>query len=148
MQCSCRVGCPLLCQRLGSNQLQLPVQLCTTTPCQLSAVSCYATKRATNNTYTMQPRPYAKHPCNIATSAACNYTNAATTFPTSEASRSGVGVSQQSPPPLHLLASSKLADRGRLTLRLSWHYRRQQYPNSRATARSVSWQHSNYATTS
>ena len=33
-------------------------------------------------------------PCNIATGAACNYTNTAATFPTSEIVCSGVGVSQ------------------------------------------------------
>ena len=33
-------------------------------------------------------------PCNIATGAACYYTNAAATFSTSKASCSGVGVSQ------------------------------------------------------
>ena len=42
----------------------------------------------------MQPKPYAMQLCNIATGAACNYTNAAATFPISEISRSGVRVSQ------------------------------------------------------
>ena len=66
----------------------------TSTPHQLSAASCYATRYATNDTYAMQPKPYAMQPCNIATGATCNYTNAVATFPTSETSCYGVWVSQ------------------------------------------------------
>ena len=55
IQCRCSANCSQLCQWLESNQLQLPMQLCTTTLHQLSAVPFHATKHATTNTYAVQP---------------------------------------------------------------------------------------------
>ena len=45
--------------------------------------------------------------CNIATGAVCNYTNTIASIPTSEISRSGVGVSQHMPGSFLMLQESR-----------------------------------------
>ena len=70
------------------------MQLCTTTPHQISAASCHAIKHATTNTCAVQPKQYAMKPCNTTTDAACYHADVTITRRTSEISGTSAGVSQ------------------------------------------------------